>query len=69
MSYEYVKQYYGVNCEPGKRVTSTDGKKSGTIARKRCYDQYVYVKFDGTKFDVPCHPMDLVYEPAPGGAA
>ncbi len=59
MAYEYVKQYYGVKVEPGDRVRM--GEKEGTVARKRAYDHYVHVKFDGTKFDVPVHPMDLLY--------
>lgn len=62
MAYEYVKQYYGVKVEPGDRVRMNClDKKEGTVARKRCYDQYVHVKFDGTKFDVPVHPMELEY--------
>ena len=62
MAYEYVKQYYGVNVEPGDRVRGKDREaKEGTVARKRSYDQYVHVKFDGTKFDVPVHPMELEY--------
>ncbi len=59
--YEYVTQYYGVHPVIGSRVTTKDGKKSGVIVRKRSYDQYVHVKFDGSKFDVPVHPMDLEY--------
>jgi hypothetical protein len=61
MAYEYVKKYYGVDPKPGMRVTTEDGKKSGVIARKASYNNYVYVKFDGAKFSVPCHPLDLVY--------
>ena len=61
MAYEYVKSYYGVNPEPGQRVTTKDKQKSGTIARKKSYDQYVYVTFDGSKFSVPCHPLELEY--------
>ena len=65
MAYEYVKSYYGVNPEPGMRVTfKGTGKKQGIIVRKRSYDHYVHVKFDGSNFDVPCHPMDLEYPPA-----
>ncbi len=60
--YAYVKQFYGVNPVIGARVTTQDGKKSGVIVRKQSYDHYVHVKFDGTKFDVPVHPMDLRYE-------
>jgi hypothetical protein len=62
MAYEYVKSYYGVNPEPGMRVKVKGSEKQGTIARKRSYDHYVHVKFDGSKFDVPCHPMDLLHE-------
>ena len=61
MAYEYVKSYYGVTPEPGQRVTTEDGTKAGVIARKRTYDHYVYVTFDGSKFSVPCHPLDLRY--------
>lgn len=61
--YAYVKQYYGVDPVIGSRVAtqSSSEKKYGVIVRKRSYDQYVHVKFDGTKFDVPCHPLDLEY--------
>jgi hypothetical protein len=61
MAYEYVKQHYGVNPVPGQRVIGPNGKMSGIIARRRSYDHYVYVKFDGTKHSVPCHPLDLTY--------
>ena len=61
MAYEYVKSYYGVNPEPGMRVKLKDSDKHGTIAKKRNYDHYVHVKFDGSNFTVPCHPMDLIY--------
>lgn len=59
--YAYVKSYYGVNPVPGHRVTTEDGTRSGTIARMRAYNQYVYVTFDGSKFAVPCHPKELIY--------
>ena len=62
MAYEYVKKFYGVNPEVGMRVTTQDGKKSGMVVAKRSYDHYVHVRFDGQKHDVPCHPLDLVYE-------
>lgn len=61
--YAYVKQYYGVNPVIGARVASKDGKKAGVVVRKASYDHYVHVKFDGSKFDVPVHPLDLNYEP------
>lgn len=61
-AYEYVNRYYGLRVKPGMRVTTMDGKKTGTVVRKYCYDHYVHVKFDGTKFDVPCHPQELVYD-------
>ena len=64
MAYEYVKQKYGVNPEIGARVTFVEKgctRKEGVIVRKRSYDQYVYVRFDGCKFDVRCHPLSLEY--------
>jgi len=62
MAYEYVKQYYGVPVEIGQRV-SMEGRRPeyGTVIRKRSYDCYVHVRFDGQKFDVPVHPLDLKY--------
>jgi hypothetical protein len=61
--YEYVKRYYSVPAEPGKRVKMAGHRptEEGVIVRKRCYDQYVHVRFDGQSFDVPVHPMDLEY--------
>lgn len=63
MAYEYVKRYYGVPAEPGTRVLMPGHRptEEGVIARKRCYDQYVHVRFDGQTFSVPVHPLDLVY--------
>jgi chromatin remodeling complex protein RSC6 len=59
MAYEYVKEHYGVNPEPGMRVKMDE--KLGTVVAKKAYDHYVHVRFDDRKFDVPVHPMDLVY--------
>jgi hypothetical protein len=64
MSYEYVKEYYGVKPEVGMRVTFNEqgcAKKDGVVVGKRNYDHYVHVRFDGAKFDVPCHPLSLEY--------
>jgi hypothetical protein len=64
MAYEYVKQAYGVYVEVGQRVTMKDSHRSirtGTVVGKRGYDQYVHVRFDGQKHDVPVHPLDLEY--------
>jgi hypothetical protein len=66
MAYEYVKRYYNVPAEPGTRVTLNEPgckAKDGVIVRKSCYDSHVHVRFDGTKFDVPCHPQGLIYHP------
>ena len=67
MAYEYVKQHYGVPVEIGQRV-SMEGHRTewGTVARKRSYDMYVHVRFDGQKFDLPVHPLDLKYYDADG---
>ncbi len=64
MAYEYVKRSYGVPAEVGMRVTFNEEgspRKDGVIVGKRQYDHYVHVRFDGCKFDVPCHPMSLDY--------
>ena len=61
--YEYVRQHYGVPAEPGKRVKMAGRRptEEGVIVRKRSYDHYVHVRFDGQSFDVPVHRMDLEY--------
>lgn len=64
MAYEYVKSAYGVAPEVGMRVTFNEKgciRKEGVIVGKRVYGNYVYVRFDGSKFDVPCHPLSLEY--------
>ena len=58
----------GVNPEVGMRVTFNEKgctRKDGVIVEKRQYDHYVHVRFDGKKFDVPCHPLSLEYPPQP----
>lgn len=61
--YEYVNQHYGVSAVPGKRVKLPGRRptEEGVIARKQSYDHYVHVRFDGQKFDVPVHPLELEY--------
>ena len=64
MSYEYVRQAYGVPVEVGQRVTFNEkgcARKEGVVVGKREYDHYVHVRFDGSDFDVPCHPLSLEY--------
>ena len=66
MAYEYVKKTYGVQPEVGMRVTFTEegtiaNGKRGVIVAKRCYDHYVHVRFDGTNYATPCHPLGLEY--------
>ena len=63
-AYAYVKSYYGVNPQIGAHVTMKVSGKAGIIVRKRTYDHYVHVKFDGRNFDVPVHPLDLEYSHA-----
>lgn len=65
MAYEYVRQHYGVNPEVGAHVTTTDGKRPGVIAKERqSHNHYVYVRFEGVRRPLPCHPLDLIYLPA-----
>jgi hypothetical protein len=64
LSYEYVKKAYGVPVEVGQRVTFNErgcARKEGVVVGKREYDHYVHVRFDGSDFDVPCHPLSLEY--------
>ena len=51
MSFEYIKNYYGVPAEIGRRVT-VDGKQ-GVIAED--LGSHIGVRFDGENTVVPCH--------------
>lgn len=52
MSMDYVRNRYHVPAKRGLRVV-VDGK-AGIITRAS--QGYVYVRFDGSKFSLPCHP-------------
>ena len=66
MAYEYVRKFYKVPAAPGVRVKvrgdDIGRERQGVIVRKRHYDHYVYVKFDGQKHNIRVHPLDLIYE-------
>jgi hypothetical protein len=60
MSYAYIKQHYGLEFEPGDRVTHTVTQKAGQVTREDLsQSHYVQVRFDDRKFSVPCHPQEL----------
>lgn len=69
MSYDYIKQNYGVNPKPGNVVYHTVTKQWGVIKREsKSASHYVQVAFEGSKFAVPCHPTELQYDlPQPQG--
>jgi hypothetical protein len=70
MSYDYIKRTYGVNPVVGERVRHTEVNKFGVIAREKLSaGHYVQVRFDGNKFDSPCHPTALEYSAAEGEGA
>ena len=60
VAYEYVNKFYGLEVKPGMTVRMKD--RFGVVARKRSYNHYVHVRFEGSKHDVPVHPMDLKYD-------
>lgn len=63
MSYEYIKQTYGVSPEPGKVVYHTVTKEWGVVKREnRSASHYVQVTFEGARHPVPCHPTELLYD-------
>ena len=63
--YAYVNRTYSVGVTVGQRVEMyyrwRKETKTGVVVKKLAYDHYVHVKFDGTTFDVPVHPLDLKY--------
>lgn len=60
-AYDYVRRTYGVNPIPGHRVQLENSDRQGVITRRRTYDHYVWVRFDGMGFASPCHPKSLIY--------
>lgn len=62
MAYDYIKKNYSFAPEVGKRVRHTETKRTGVIGRESpSAGHYVQVKFDGQKFNLPCHPNSLEY--------
>lgn len=59
--YDYVRRTYGVNPIPGHRCRLENTDREGVIARRRNYDHWVWVRFDGSGFATPCHPTSLIY--------
>lgn len=62
--YAYVRNYYKVPAYVGVRVRVNG--RDGVLTRRRCGDQYVYIRFDGeTRPTGPFHPTDGIdYRPA-----
>jgi hypothetical protein len=60
--YDYIKRTYAFQPEVGRRVRHTVTKQEGEIKRESLSSgQYVQVRFDGKKFNLPCHPGELEY--------
>lgn len=53
MSFDYIKQYYGVSAKRGDRIEF--GGRQGVITSAT---HYIHVRFDGTKHSVPIHPTE-----------
>lgn len=63
--YEYVRGAYRVRPRIGQRVQHTETLQFGTIAPESPSGRhYVMVRFDGRKFNSPCHPLALDYSPS-----
>jgi hypothetical protein len=63
MTYDYIKDTYGVSPEPGKVVYHTVTKQWGVIKREsKSASHYVQVTFEGCKHASPCHPTELQYD-------
>jgi hypothetical protein len=63
-SYAYVRRAYRVEPRIGERVVHLETGRAGKIADERASHQhYVFVRFDGDLFDLPCHPTSLSYRP------
>lgn len=69
MSMDYVRKTYGVSVKRGQRVAFeyAGERRLGTVASA---NQYVRVRFDGTRHAVNIHPTDpcLNYTPTEGSS-
>lgn len=62
MTYDYIKRSYSFQPEVGRRVRHTVTKQDGEIKREHPGQaHYVMVRFDGSKFSLPCYPGELEY--------
>lgn len=63
--YNYINVAYGVIVPPvNSRVRHTVTAKLGRVAPENmAYGHYVSVRFDGLDHDLPCHPLELDYNP------
>lgn len=60
--YDYVRRAYGVDPKVGARVRHTETGNFGVIARARLGEGHrVQVRFDGSRYALPCHPAALDY--------
>lgn len=64
MAYDYVKRNYAVQPKVGARARHTVTNRLGTIRPEdKSAGHYVQVCFDGQKHSLPCHPLELDYDP------
>jgi len=60
MSYDYIRNYYGVEITVNHIVRHTVTGRMGTIMpEKASAGHYVQVLFQGDKHMLPCHPTEL----------
>lgn len=59
--YDYIKQRYGISLTVGQRVRHTVTGRPGVIVPEApSGNHYARVRFDGSDFDLPCHPEELI---------
>ncbi len=69
MSYEYIRNYYGIDVPVGAFVQHTVTGRFGTVRPEGdSHLHYVKVQFEGDSYVANCHPEELDYEPAVGEA-
>jgi len=68
MSFDYVRNYYGVPAKRGGRVKWTDSNGTEHYGTITSADNHVHVRDDGMKHSQAHHPEGLQYLDAPGGA-
>ncbi|MVA40656.1 hypothetical protein [Agrobacterium vitis] len=65
MSYDYIRNYYGVDVPIGRHIQHTVTGRFGVVRPESgSNSHYVQVQFEGDRHVSNCHPNELDYDVA-----